>query len=183
MNVIVIMGLPCSGKTTVCRDLKDKDNINYYSTGDTVREMCSEEYGEDYDSSELGDFSTRKRKKDEAYATKDTLKKVKDKDKDQDAVIFEGVRSKEELDYLETEVENLVTIFIDVSFGERARRLINRGRNGENSKEVMKERDKREKSWGMKDVIQNKYYDIKVNGNCSQEELYKKVKKEINSLI
>lgn len=172
MKGIVIIGMPCAGKTSCCKNL-EKNGLKYYSTGDAVRELAQEELGDNYTSSELGEFSTMKRQEDPAYATKRVLKKAREENLEK--VVFEGVRCKEEIDFLRSELNQLLVVYIEVSFEERARRLIQRGREGENSREDMKERDEREKEWGMEEIIQEQYYDVKVDGNCSQEELYKKV--------
>lgn len=49
MKGIVIIGMACSGKTTCSKHLKQK-GYTYFSTGDMVRELCSETEG--YDSSD-----------------------------------------------------------------------------------------------------------------------------------
>lgn len=174
MKAIVLIGKPCSGKTTASKYIEKELDIKYYSTGDIVREMMEKENGSDYTGEELGEFSTEKRKEDVAYATKGAFRKAK-KNNDE-IVVFEGVRCKKEIDFLRQNTEELLTIYIHLPFEERARRLIERGREGENSKEVLKERDEREEKWGLEELIEDSYYDIKINGNCSKKQLNKKVK-------
>lgn len=179
MKGIVIIGMPCSGKTSSCEHLKKK-GYTYCSTGDIVRELCNEAEGYDSsDSSDLGKFSTNRREKDVAYATKGALRKLRETEDENSIIILEGVRCIEEIDYLEEEMESVLTLFIKVPFEERARRMIERHREGEDSKEVMKERDERELGWGLDKVIELEYYDKEINGNCSKEKLFKKVEEEV----
>lgn len=173
MYGIVIMGFPCSGKTTACKFLKEEKGLEYISTGDIVRELAEEELGKDYTSSELGEFSTRRRQEDVVYATKGALEKARNKNLD--TVVLEGIRCTDEIDYLEQELDQLLTLFIDVPFEERASRLIDRGREGETSIEDMKERDERERGWGLGEIVNREYYDLQIDGNCDENKLKEKV--------
>lgn len=178
MKGVVIIGMPCSGKTSSCKYLKEK-GYTYYSTGDIVRELCSEAEGyKSSDSTDLGEFSTKRRQEDAAYATKEALRRLREKE-EESVVVLEGVRCIEEIDYLEKELESVLTLFIKVPFEERSRRMIERGREGENNKNIMRERDTRELDWGLEEILELDYYDKKINGNCSKKKLFEKVEKEV----
>lgn len=86
----------------------------------------------------MGEFSTKKREEDVAYATKETLKKLREKEDKDSIIVIEWVRCIEEIDYLRKEMESVLTLFIELPFEERARRMVERNREGEETKEVMK---------------------------------------------
>lgn len=177
MRAIVIIGYPCSGKTTACNYLEKEKDIKSISTGDMVRELAEEEIGEDYNHEELGRFSTKKREEDEAYATKKAISEIRNKNVNE--FVIEGVRCKKEIRYIREEIEETIVLYIDVPFEERVRRLKNRGRDGESSSKDLKERDEREKGWGLSKLIEEEIYDVRIDGNCSVNNLYSKIEKVI----
>lgn len=173
--IVVLLGYPGSGKTTAMNIILDnREDFVGYSTGDAVRAMASRDIG-DYDSDELGEYSTKKRQEDETYALKYSLNQLKNKSSSN--YVIEGCRCIAEIDYLNKHYDNVLPIFVQVPFEERYNRVVSRGREGEEnmSKQKFRERDEREEGWGMKELKNHEEYYTTINGNVSLSEFKKQV--------
>jgi dephospho-CoA kinase len=176
MKAIVLLGLPCAGKSTAMSCFGSE--YVKCETGDIVREMFDEESDKERESINISEWSTMKREEDNAYATREAIDRVVRNKKDK--YIFSGLRCKEELQLVQEEFNETTFIFINTSFEERYERFSSRGRRGENKKEKLEHRDKEEKDWGMREIINEELYDICIDGDCSKKELCDKIKNQIS---
>ena len=171
MKSVVLIGYPCAGKSTAMEGLEQIAET--WETGDFVREMHEEEEGHKADSQSLGEWSTEKREEDSAYATRAAINRI---ECTHGIHVFSGVRCMKEINLVRDSSEDTCVIYIDTSFEERFQRFSSRGREGEETREELKDRDEREDGWGLEEILIDEEYDYKVNGDLPEEELKNKVK-------
>ena len=100
---------------------------------------------------------------------KRTLEKIKSM-KDANLLVIDGLRNIEEIETFEKELgKDFVVVAVQVSDELRYQRAMSRGREDDSQDlNLIKERDKRELSWGLGNVIASA--DIVVSNECSLEE-------------
>lgn len=142
------------------------------SLSDDVRAELESE-GEDLDlsrSSLIGTWATvqRERHGDEVVAEW-TAQYIREH-VESDTVLVDGVRSCEERDVFQTEFETVEVVHVDAPFQTRLRRLQERGRDGEDefTSEDLVQRDDREDSWGVGEIVEEA--DITVKNTRTLEE-------------
>jgi len=122
----------------------------------------------------------RKEKGMDIWAKK-TLEKIRSI-KDVDLLVIDGVRNIEEIETFEKELgKNFLLIAVQVSDEERYKRAMSRGRE-DDSKDInlVKERDKRELSWGLGSVIASA--DIVISNEGPVKEFKQKIKELFNKI-
>ena len=122
----------------------------------------------------------RKEKGMDIWAKK-TLEKIRSI-KDVDLLVIDGVRNIEEIETFEKQLgKNFLLIAVQVSDEERYKRAMSRGRE-DDSKDInlVKERDKRELSWGLGSVIASA--DIVISNEGPVEEFKQKIKELFNKI-
>ncbi|QQG39552.1 MAG: AAA family ATPase [Candidatus Aenigmatarchaeota archaeon] len=150
--LVVIVGMPCSGKTTaldVCKEL----GADPVSSGDVVREEIEKRglpYTEETDRDVAGWFHEKGR---ERVLVQRVLARLKSNPKT-DFVAIDGLRDVVQLKILE-ELAGVkpVVISVEAPFGERLRRCLLRKRFEEEDKAYLLSRDEVENARGLGRLI------------------------------
>ncbi|NIM47164.1 MAG: AAA family ATPase [Candidatus Aenigmarchaeota archaeon] len=160
-KLIVIVGLPGSGKSTAAEFIKREFNADIVHSGDIIREEVKRrglEYTPENDALIADWFN--KTKKRERQLVQRVWDKIKYSEKD--LVVVEGFRATENIKILE-EIAKIkpIVIAIIASFNVRVQRELKRGRFGKKqSINYLKLREKQEKSHGIEKLIKAADYTI-----------------------
>lgn len=177
MNVIGFCGLPGSGKSTAIEAIKDLGTI--VTMGDVIRNEANrrniEPSGEN-----LGKIAKELREKGgPAAVAKKCVELINNLD--EDIVIVDGVRSFYEVNEFRKEWK-FPLIAIGLNDDERFRRLYERARSDDSrSIDEIKQRDKREIGFGLKEVVSNA--DYKIQNDSTIEVLKKKTRKLVLEIL
>lgn len=177
MNVIGFCGLPGSGKSTAIEAIKDLGTI--VTMGDVIRNEANrrniEPSGEN-----LGKIAKELREKGgPAAVAKKCVELINNLD--EDIVIVDGVRSFYEVNEFRKEWK-FPLIAIELNDDERYRRLYERARSDDSrSIDEIKQRDKREIGFGLKEVVSNA--DYKIQNDSTIEVLKKKTRKLVLEIL
>ncbi len=177
MNVIGFCGLPGSGKSTAIEAIKDLGTI--VTMGDVIRNEANrrniEPSGEN-----LGKIAKELREKGGPAAVAKKCVELINK-LDEDIVIVDGVRSFYEVNEFRKEWK-FPLIAIGLNDDERFRRLYERARSDDSrSIDEIKQRDKREIGFGLKEVVSNA--DYKIQNDSTIEVLKKKTRKLVLEIL
>lgn len=180
MKSIAFTGMPFSGKSEAVKTARET-GISVIRMGDMVWNEVQKRDLEINDKN-VGRIATEMRKKHgkDVWAKK-TIEKIKSLDKD-DYLVIDGVRNPEEIKTFKKKLgEDFVLIAINASDKIRYKRALDRNRQDDNKDlEKVKERDRREKSWGIDEAIQ--LADITVKNEKNIQDFRKKIKKILNNL-
>jgi dephospho-CoA kinase len=124
MKIIVIVGMPASGKN-IARDYAQAKGISYYATGDLVRSEVKKR-GLPADSANTSKVSDELRGVDGMGVTRLALSTAL-AEKGQ-AVFLEGMRSWPEIDLIRGKAQGVVVSFL-APRGTRKQRIVSRGRS------------------------------------------------------
>ena len=180
MKIIAFTGMPFSGKTEAVK-IARKMNIDIIRMGDIVWEEVKKR-GLKLNDKNVGFVANQMREEfgKNIWAIK-TIEKIKLKYKTP-LIGIDGVRNCEEVDIFKKKIDaDFILIAITCSDDLRHKRALTRHRkdDSKNLKKI-KERDKREIAWGIKEII--KFADIIVSNNESLEDLNIKITDIINDL-
>ncbi len=172
--MLLITGMPGAGKEEVIRAIIPL-GYEVLRMGDVVREMAKER---GIEPDRIGDFANAQRKEHGPYIWAErTAERIKDPEK----TLIDGVRSLEEVEIFRKKGD-VTIIAVHASPGTRYERLKRRGRGDESdSIEKMLQRDMRELSWGLGNVIA--MANIMIVNEGSLEELREKVKEVIGGMM
>jgi len=175
VKIIAFAGMPFSGKSEAVKIAKDL-KIPVIRMGDMIWEETKNQDLELNDKN-VGMVANDMRKSHgmDIWA-KRTLEKIKSI-KDADLLVIDGVRNIEEIETFEKELgKDFVVVAVQVSDELRHQRAMNRCRE-DDSKDLnlIKERDKRELSWGLGNVIASA--DIVISNEGSVEEFRNEIKR------
>lgn len=171
-KVYALLGLPGSGKSTVSEIFKQigGSGVREVSLGDIVREKASEEGHTT--SEEIRKFATEMRNEHGKGIFAKYL--VDEWNFTRPILVVDGIRSPEELTRISeaTDIE-LIVVYVKADFETRCNRVIERKREGEGdfTEDDLKERDKGELKWGVREILLNEQYTTTINNNGSLEEL------------
>jgi dephospho-CoA kinase len=181
MKIIAFTGMPFSGKTEAVKIARNM-NIEVIRMGDLVWEEVKKR-GLKLSDKNVGFIANEMRDKigKDIWAIK-TIEKIKTKNKVR-TILIDGIRSYKEVEsFKRTLGNNFILIAINSSDNLRYKRGLIRGRQDDsNIIRKIKERDKREIEWGIKDVI--KLSDIVVSNNGRIEDLRIKIIEILNNLL
>lgn len=180
MKTIAFAGMPFSGKSEAVRIAKDY-NIPVIRMGDMIWEETKKQ-GLELNDKNVGTIANDMRKTHgmDVWA-KRTLEKIKSMN-DVKVLVIDGIRNIEEIEVFEKELgEDFVVVAVQVSDELRYQRAMNRDRE-DDSKDLnlIKERDKRELSWGLGNVIASA--DIVITNEEGIEEFQVKIKDIFNKI-
>ena len=153
MTVIGTVGLPGSGKGEAAAVAREA-GIPVVTMGDVIREACRER-GLD-PAEHHGDVATQLREEGGPDAIADaSLPLIEDARERSDAVLVDGLRSPAEVERFEEAFgDDFLLVAIDAPFEVRADRLLARGRDDTDiDREALREREERERGFGMGEVI------------------------------
>ena len=135
MKVIVILGLPLSGKTTHAKILVDELNIPLVETGTFVYKAVAER-GLEPIPENIVKVAGECKSQSDSYFTERALEYAIDNHKDNQAIFMSGVKAQSEVDYLVNAMgkENVFLISFHASADTRHARLLNKDRKEESTK-------------------------------------------------
>jgi dephospho-CoA kinase len=175
MKIIAFAGMPFSGKSEAVQIAKEM-NIPVIRIGDMVWKETKKK-GLELTDKNVGMIANSMRKEHgmDIWAKK-TLEKIKSL-KNTNIIVIDGIRNTEEIDTFKKKLgKDFILISINVSDKIRYKRAMLRGRK-DDSKDIdlIKERDKRELSWGLEKVISAA--DISVSNEGKIEDFIDEIKK------
>ena len=180
MKVIAFAGMPFSGKSEAVKIAKDM-NIPVIRMGDMIWEETKNR-GLELTDENVGTIANDMRKEHgmDIWA-KRTIDKIKST-KETKILVIDGVRNIEEIETFEKELgEKFILIAVDVTDETRYKRAMNRGREDDSQDiKLIKERDKRELSWGLGNVIASA--DVVISNEGPVEEFKQKIKDLFNKI-
>ena len=177
MKICAIVGYPGSGKTTAIEAIRDLGLV--VTMGDIVRNEAKRRNLEP-SGNIIGEIAKELREKEGpgiiANKCVDLIK-----NKNEEVIIVDGVRSISEVNVFRKSWKFPI-IAIVVKEEERFKRLFERGRSDDPKNiDDLKERDKREIHFGLKEVIKNA--DYKIRNDSTIQDLKNKTRKLILEII
>jgi dephospho-CoA kinase len=175
MKIIAFTGMPFSGKSEAVKIAK-KQGIPVVHMGDMIWEETKKQ-GLELNDQNVGMIANDMRKTHgKNIWAKRTLEKINSM-KRTDLLVIDGVRNIEEVETFEKELgKDFLLIAIEVSDETRHKRAMIRGRKDDSmDPDLIKERDRRELSWGLGNVIASA--DSVVINEGGIEEFKAKIKK------
>ncbi len=181
-KLILIVGLPGSGKSTTADFIKKEFNAEVVHSGDIIREEIKKrglEYTPKTDALIAHWFHTGGREKLIVKKVWDKIRKSKKK-----LIVIEGLRSEEQLKYLEKLAKTKpIIISIIASFKVRVKRELKRGRFGKKETiSYLKFREKLEKSHGIEGLLKKANYKID-NSKLTIKQTNTKISKIIKEIL
>ena len=168
MKIIAFAGMPFSGKTVAVQIAKEM-NIPVIRMGDMIWEETKSQ-GLELNDKNVGMTADNMRKTHgmDIWA-KRTLEKI-NSSKGTNLLVIDGVRNIEEIETFVKELgERFLLIAVDVSDETRHKRAMTRGREDDSQDiKLVKERDKRELSWGLGSVISSADIVVTNEGNIEK---------------
>lgn len=178
MKVIVLTGLPLSGKTTYAKKIGPKYDMPLYETGTEVLEEVTSR-GLDFTPENIKRVTDDCKTKSDSYFTERLVKKVDKLGKDIPGVFISGIRAVSEIEFLKNHFgfDNVKIIAFHASMSTRFSRLSNvdRMESTEGAKgkedELLRDfdnfsaRNKKELGYGVGDVIAMSDYLINTESN------------------
>jgi dephospho-CoA kinase len=175
MRIIAFTGMPFSGKSEAVKIAKEK-GIPVVRMGDMIWEETKKQ-GLELNDQNVGMIANNMRKNygKDIWAKK-TLKKINSMKKTE-LIVIDGVRNIEEVEIFEKELgKDFVLIAIEVSDKTRHKRALMRGRKDDSmDPDSIRHRDRRELSWGLRNVIASADSVVTNEGNL--EDFKTKIKK------
>lgn len=170
MKAIAFTGMPGAGKTEAVKVAQEM-GIKVISMGDEVRNEARKR-GLELSDENVGRIADEMRRE---YGKDIWARKCIEKIGNEDIVVIDGIRNIEEVEAFREKIEEFILVAIHASPKTRYERLINRRREDDSMNiEELKERERRELSWGLGDVIA--MADIIVINEGNLEEFREKIK-------
>ena len=149
MKAIAFTGMPGAGKSEAVK-VAEEMGIPVIKMGDVVRKEARKK-GLDFTDENLGGLADDMRKK---HGKGIWAEKCLEELKGKDIVVIDGIRNIEEVEVFRRHIKNFILVAIHAAPPIRYDRIARRGRSDDSkSVEKMKERERRELSWGLGDVI------------------------------
>jgi len=178
-RVYCFTGYPASGKSTA-GEIASDEGYPVIEMGEAVRSRAYDALGKDATSEEIGEWATQHRevKSNDIFA-RYTAESVASESSE--IVIIDGLRTLNELQVFRNRFETVVLVYVETPFETRLQRIQTRNREdeGDYTKENLQERDAREDEWGVKELLKNDHFDIKIRNTGSFEEF----KSDIRDLL
>ncbi len=180
-KVILIVGMPGSGKSYAADAMRNKFGAKVIHSGDIIREEVEREglkYSPTADAAIAHWFHSYGR---EALIVQKVFEMIQKSKKE--LIVVEGFRNLDEVQILQDLLNHKVSVVaIKSSFKTRYRRELARGRFGkQETTEYIKNRDISEKHHGIVRLITKAKY--KIDNNGSKSDLERKVFRLINRLL
>ncbi|MBN2203353.1 MAG: AAA family ATPase [Candidatus Aenigmarchaeota archaeon] len=158
-KLLIIVGLPGSGKSFAAEVVKEEFKASVFKSGDLIREEIKSrglKYTPENDAKIAHWFHTSGRERLLIKRLFDKIERTNRK-----LVVVDGLRSVQQLKYVKSHFESPIIIYIKSSFESRAKRELKRKRfkKGE-TKEYIRFRDRLEKSHGVLGLINKANYTI-----------------------
>lgn len=180
-TALLTFGYPGSGKGTAL-EIAQNQNIPTITMGDIVRTNAKRAYSitgeptelDSLDNNIVGPYATTMRDihGDDVMARL-TIDEINSTDLgESDRIVIDGLRSVAELNIMRNAFESVTSVYIHASRETRLERLRSRGRDEKEKELIMAdliERDEREESWGLDEVVENTHYTTRINNEDSLE--------------
>lgn len=180
MKILAFTGMPFSGKSEAVKIAKEQ-SIPVIRMGDMIWEETKAR-GLEINDSNVGKIATNMRKEHGMHIwAKRTYEKIRAM-KNVEKLVIDGVRNIEEVDFFKENLgKDFILIAVKVSDELRYKRAMNRGREDDSKDlKLIKERDQRELSWGLRKVI--KSADIIISNEGPVEDFQKEIKEIFSNL-
>ncbi|MBD3350098.1 MAG: AAA family ATPase [Candidatus Lokiarchaeota archaeon] len=163
-TVIGFVGLPGSGKSTAISAVSDLGHV--VTMGDVLRDELRKR-GEKINPSSLGSLAKELRKKHgKDVVARKCIELIKDMN--ENVILVDGLRSMYEVELFKEEWKFPI-ISIECENDKRYKNLLARQRSDDSTDiTLIKQRDKRELSFGIQDVISQSDYKIKNNSDIDK---------------
>jgi dephospho-CoA kinase len=175
MQVIGTVGLPGSGKSEAAA-VAEELGVPVVTMGDVIRQECRDR-GLD-PATHHGEIARTLREENGPSAVAErSLPVIREKLKESDAVLVDGIRSDAEVDIFENAFgEDFLLVSIEAPFEARAERLDLRGRDAgaDAGGESLAERDERELGFGMGEAM--KRADITIENDRTLEAFHERIR-------
>lgn len=190
VTIICVYGLPGSGKSTFI-DVAESNGIKAISMGDIVRQKAREKLPKPITGQDIGEWATEQRElHGQAVIAEHTVSHIRNSDvlseTKHDTVVIEGIRSNDEIDVFETELDTVIPVFVKAPFDTRLKRLQERNTGTREvlsedgvTRHDLKKRDDRERNWGLQELINTKSGEYIIQNTGTVEEY----KNEVNFII
>lgn len=180
MKIIAFVGMPCSGKTEAVQIAKEM-GVPIIRMGDMVWDEVKNR-GLPLDEKNVGAIADQMRRDlgMDIWANR-TLDKISLLEKSK-RIIIDGIRNIEEIDTFKKKLgKDFIIIAVFASDEIRQKRFVYRGREDDSSDiQDLKDRDKRELSWGLGTVIASA--DIIVPNEDGIDEFREEIRKILNKI-
>ena len=173
MRVIGTVGLPGSGKGEAAA-VAEELGIPVVTMGDVVRQECRDR-GLD-PAEHHGEIAAALREENgpDAIAQR-SLPVIEEALEDADAVLVDGIRAGVEVERFEEAFgEAFTLVSIEAPFEVRAERVTERGRDNTDDGESLRERDERERGFGMDEAIARA--DVTIENTATLEAFHEKIR-------
>jgi dephospho-CoA kinase len=175
MQVIGTVGLPGSGKSEAAA-VAEELGVPVVTMGDVIRQECRDR-GLD-PATHHGEIARTLREENGPSAVAErSLPVIREKLKESDAVLVDGIRSDAEVDIFENAFgEDFLLVSIEAPFEARAERLDLRGRDAsaDAGGESLAERDERELGFGMGEAMERA--DITIENDRTLEAFHERIR-------
>jgi len=166
MAVIGTVGLPGSGKGEFASVANDLD-IPVVTMGDVIRTECRRRGLDPADHHGRVAQALREEHGPLAVAER-SIPVIRDALEHSDTVVVDGLRSAAELEQLRSAFgDEFTLVAVEAPFEERAQRIDARGRDN-SAQETLRQRDERERGFGLGEAIERADRSIENNGSLAQ---------------
>lgn len=194
-SIIILMGIPGSGKGTQAKKIMEKFNYGHVSTGDLLRNLDKDKLNEQ-EYNEIKKFMDQGDVVPDEYIFKLAFPKIKEVLDKKDGIVLDGaIRTLEQAqEYQEFFKENnlegeVLTIEIQLDEEEAVERLVKRGEDAEEKRsdddiEIIKKRMENQGNNAIKPILD--YYDSndlleRVNGSGNIDEVEEEIEQVITN--
>jgi dephospho-CoA kinase len=168
-----VTGYSGAGKTTVARAICERLDAAYVNVGDVVHDHVADALGKDADGDRISEWIAAQS---DEYGYSADNRWVLDRLRALDHgrhVVIDGVRKTDGLDRVTGYFDRFDLVLVDCPFEERLRRVEARDREERNSSKVesLAERDRRERRYGIGEILAEERYDHRVDNSRRRDAL------------
>lgn len=177
-QIYCFTGLPGAGKSAASSLAADAGHP-VVEMGNVVRDRARTALGENATSEAIGNWATDHRDEhgNDVFAryTADDVEAYVDDG--HEVVVIDGLRTPNELSVFRDRFEDVTVVFVKAAFETRLARIQTRGREdeGDFTADDLRDRDQRERDWGVSDLLEDGHYDVCLENEGTYEEFEENV--------